>query len=81
MSGAGQPCILRATAPTVYVRMHGPDHEHLYAGSYSDVDLARWADRCREWRSSGDDVLVYFNNDGAGHAVRNARTLRRLLEA
>ncbi|MCS5721727.1 DUF72 domain-containing protein [Herbiconiux sp. CPCC 203407] len=80
MSGAGQPCILRATAPTVYVRMHGPDHEHLYAGSYSDADLAWWADRCREWQSSGHDVLVYFNNDGAGHAVRNARTLQHLTE-
>ena len=26
----------------------------------------------------GHDVLVYFNNDGGGNAVRNARTLRRL---
>ena len=25
MSGAGLPCVLRATAPVVYVRMHGPD--------------------------------------------------------
>jgi hypothetical protein len=29
----------------------------------------------------GRDVLAYFNNDGAGHAVRNARTLRALLGA
>ena len=25
MSGANLPCILRATAPFVYVRLHGPD--------------------------------------------------------
>ena len=34
MSGAGLPCVLRATTDFAYVRMHGPDHHHLYAGSY-----------------------------------------------
>jgi uncharacterized protein YecE (DUF72 family) len=79
LSGAGLPCLLRATAPFVYVRLHGPDHHHLYAGSYSDADLGWWADRVREWDAAGRDVFVYFNNDGAGNAVRNADTLRRLL--
>lgn len=79
MSGAGLPCILRATAPTVYVRLHGPDDRTLYAGSYSDRDLHWWADRIREWQAQGRDVWAYFNNDGHGHAVRNARTLRALL--
>ncbi|MGJ9403704.1 DUF72 domain-containing protein [Arthrobacter sp. KK5.5] len=79
MSGAGLPCVLEATAPFVYVRMHGPDHNHLYAGSYSDDDLRWWADRIREWRAAGKDVYVYFNNDGDGHAVRNAGTLRHFL--
>ena len=32
MSGAHLPCILRATARFVYVRLHGPDHHHLYGG-------------------------------------------------
>ncbi|MGX9899882.1 DUF72 domain-containing protein [Arthrobacter sp. SA17] len=79
MSGANLPCILRATAPFVYIRLHGPDHQHLYGGSYSDGDLKWWADRISEWRSAGKDVLVYFNNDGGGNAVRNAFTLRGLL--
>jgi uncharacterized protein YecE (DUF72 family) len=84
MSGAGLPCILRATAPFVYLRMHGPDHDSLYGGSYSDADLAWWADRIREWEASASgpaatDVFVYFNNDGGGNAVRNAETLRRML--
>lgn len=79
MSGAGLPCVLRATAPFVYVRLHGPDHDHLYGGSYSDDDLAWWADRIREWAAPGRDVYAYFNNDGGGHAVRNASTLDRWL--
>jgi uncharacterized protein YecE (DUF72 family) len=79
LSGAGLPCVLRATAPVVYVRLHGPDDEHLYAGSYSDADLSWWADRIREWEAAGREVYAYFNNDGAGHAVRNARRLRELL--
>lgn len=79
MSGANLPCVLAPTAHFVYVRMHGPDHNHLYAGSYSDADLHWWADRAREWQADGKDVFVYFNNDGDGHAVRNASTLRRLL--
>jgi uncharacterized protein YecE (DUF72 family) len=81
MSGADLPCVLRATADFVYIRMHGPDHHHLYAGSYSDADLAWWADRIREWSRAGQDVFVYFNNDGHANAVRNARTLRALVSA
>jgi uncharacterized protein YecE (DUF72 family) len=81
MSGAGLPCVLRATAPFVYVRLHGPDPEHLYGGSYSDADLGWWADRIGEWRRLGHAVYVYFNNDGGGHAVRNAWTLRDLVGA
>jgi uncharacterized protein YecE (DUF72 family) len=79
MSGAQLPCVLRATAGFFYVRLHGPDHQHLYAGSYSDDDLRWWAERLREWESQGRDGYVYFNNDGGGHAVRNAETLRWLL--
>ena len=79
MSGAQLPCILRATAPFVYVRMHGPDREHLYAGSYPESDLRWWAHRIGEWSGGGRDVYVYFNNDGHGHAVRDAGALRRLV--
>ena len=79
MSGAGLPCVLRATAGFVYARLHGPDPHHLYAGSYSDDDLRWWAERVREWAAAGRDVFVYFNNDGEGNAVRNARTLRGMV--
>ena len=79
MSGARLPCILRSTASFVYIRLHGPDHHHLYAGSYAPADLQWWADRIREWQYHGKEVFVYFNNDGAGNAVHNAATLRSLL--
>jgi uncharacterized protein YecE (DUF72 family) len=79
MSGAGLNCVLRATSDVVYVRMHGPDHDYLYGGSYSDDDLRWWADRIREWEGAGKEVFVYFNNDGGGNAVRNADTLRWIL--
>jgi uncharacterized protein YecE (DUF72 family) len=59
--------------------MHGPDRQHLYGGSYPDADLCWWADRVREWVAMRKDVFVYFNNDGAGNAVRNADTLRGLV--
>jgi uncharacterized protein YecE (DUF72 family) len=77
MSGSGLPCVLRATAPFVYVRLHGPDD--LYAGSYSDDDLRWWAARLDEWRAAGLDVYAYFNNDGGGNAVCNATTLSSLV--
>lgn len=80
-SGANLPCVLRATTDFVYLRMHGPDADLLYAGSYPDADLRWWADRIREWNLAGQDVFVYFNNDGDANAVRNARTLRALLAA
>jgi uncharacterized protein YecE (DUF72 family) len=76
MSGAGLPCILRATADFVYVRLHGPDPGALYGGSYSSEDLRWWAERIREWDADGRDVLVYFNNDLGGNAVRNAWELK-----
>ncbi len=79
MGGAGLPCVLRATARAVYVRLHGPDPDALYGGSYSDDNLHWWADRIREWSGAGHDVWVYFNNDGMGNAVRNAKTLRGIL--
>jgi len=79
MSGSRLPCILRATAPFVYVRLHGPDQQQLYGGSYSDDDLRWWADRLREWQAQQRDVFVYFNNDWGGNAVRNAGRMRALL--
>lgn len=79
MSGAGLPCIPRATTDLVYVRMHGSDPDALYAGSYPQRELRWWAGLIAEWDGDGRDVWLYFNNDLGGHAVRNALSLREHL--
>lgn len=62
-----------ATADFIYVRRHGPGD--LYSSCYSAEDLKKDAERIRIWLGEGRDVYVYFNNDGGGYAVKNARTL------
>lgn len=62
------------TAPFVYIRLHGS--EKLYASSYTDGELARWADRIQAWNRP---AFVYFDNDYYGHAVKNALTLKSML--
>ncbi|TFV58029.1 DUF72 domain-containing protein [Mycobacterium sp. PS03-16] len=79
MSGPGLPCQPVATSDLVYVRLHGPGQDSMYAGNYPDDALQWWADRVRAWDGEGRRVLVYFNNDLGGHAVRNAHTLRTLM--
>ncbi|RMD80609.1 MAG: DUF72 domain-containing protein [Gammaproteobacteria bacterium] len=74
---AGTLSPLLATAPLVYVRLHGPDGP--YAGSYDGRALAAWARRILAWRAAGRRVCCYFDNDQAGYAVRNALALRRRL--
>lgn len=68
---------LAVTAATVYIRMHGAGER--YGGCYDVEALRRWAERIRGWCAAGHDVYVYFNNDAFGHAVRNACTLKELL--
>lgn len=77
--GLGLPCIPKATTDFVYLRMHGPDTDPPYAGSYSPAALRCWADRVTQWTAESRRVLVYFNNDGSGNAVRNALSLRELV--
>jgi uncharacterized protein YecE (DUF72 family) len=63
------------TADWTYVRFHlgrGRD------GSYTPAQLRTWAERVRAWRAQGD-VYAYFNDDWAGHAIREAQGLRQLV--
>lgn len=60
-----------------YLRRHGPGD--AYGGSYPESSLradARWV---RGALQEGREGFVFFNNDVAGHAVRNALTLLRRL--
>ncbi len=74
---AGFQTPLQLTAPFVYLRLHGPAGP--YQGSYSDDQLAVWADRTADWSPKVQAVYAYFNNDTRGYAVANARTLKRLV--
>jgi uncharacterized protein YecE (DUF72 family) len=67
------------TTDLVYVRLHG--HRVTYASGYSRRELAAWARRIRGWRAEGRSVHVYFDNTDAGHAVADARVLRRMVSA
>ena len=75
---AGYHTPLLITADWTYVRLHGPT-QFKYHGSYSDVQLAAWADRIREWSRTMKAIYVYFDNDDSAHAVNNALTLKRLV--
>jgi uncharacterized protein YecE (DUF72 family) len=66
------------TADFTYIRFHGPTTAK-YAGSYSPRQLHLWADRIGKWRTRLSAIYVYFNNDPDGAAVRNAITLKGLI--
>jgi uncharacterized protein YecE (DUF72 family) len=72
-----QPVTNPVTASFVYLRRHGTVAR--YRGSYPDNMLRADARRIRQWLAAGRDVYVYFNNDGGGAAVRNARRLGELV--
>jgi len=65
------------TTDLVYLRLHG--HTRTYVSAYSTPSLRRWAERITAWRAEGRDVHVYFDNDAAGAAPRDALRLRGLL--
>jgi uncharacterized protein YecE (DUF72 family) len=68
------------TADHVYVRFHGLSLDP-YRYAYSTEELEPWAERLQEVARAGTPAWVYFNNDHAGHAVRDAATLIDLLGA
>ncbi|MDD5462759.1 MAG: DUF72 domain-containing protein [Methylococcales bacterium] len=68
----------RVTSNLVYIRLHG--HTQTYVSSYSEPELAYWAERIARWRSQGKEVHVYFDNTAECAAPFNALTLKELLE-
>jgi uncharacterized protein YecE (DUF72 family) len=67
----------RVTADFVYVRLHsgreGP------GSAYSNAELEDWSARIGGWLGEGLDVYAFFNNDEAGYAPRDAKTLADLV--
>ncbi len=74
---AGYQTPMDLTADWTYVRLHGPGGK--YQGSYSDRQLAQWAERIAEWSRRLRHIYVYFDNDQAGYAAHNALSLKRLV--
>jgi uncharacterized protein YecE (DUF72 family) len=60
------------------MRFHG--RRELFVSNYTVAEMDEEAEQIRRYLREGRDIYVYFNNDAEGHAVENARALRRLVE-
>lgn len=76
---AGFTTPLTVTANFVYLRLHGPT-DAKYQGDYSEQELREWARHIRRWRRQAKDVYIYFDNDQAAYAAKNALELQALLK-
>jgi uncharacterized protein YecE (DUF72 family) len=50
-----------------------------YQEAYSASRLRRWKQQVEEWAKDLAAIYIYFDNDQAGYAARNALTLKGLL--
>ena len=74
---AGFQSPMEVTADFVYVRLHGPGNK--YQGDYSKSQLRTWATRIKTWRKTLKHIFIYFDNDQAGFAAKNAMELKRMV--
>jgi uncharacterized protein YecE (DUF72 family) len=65
------------TADFAYVRFHGKDK--IYSGCYSEPELDEWAYKIQQLSQGLKTVFIYFNNDAAGYAIDNAKTIGKKL--
>ncbi len=65
------------TGRVAYVRFHGINGR--YGGNYPDHVLQDWAGWLKSQVGTVRAVYAYFNNDAEGHALENARTLKRMM--
>jgi len=78
-SGGRWPYGEFVTAKHIYIRFHGPDGS--YASSYDTKILKNYAKKMLQWEAGGHTVWAFFNNDGNGYAIDNARTLIKLTQS
>ena len=86
----GLPPVLDvATSPLAYFRLHGrnadawwnsPDSKERYDYLYTDAELEGAAERIKQIITKVDRLLIFFNNHVFGKAIRNAITLKKILE-
>lgn len=65
-----------ATAPFVYIRMHGPLGS--YRGKYNAQKITALCERVKDFIKEDKEVYCYFNNDMEGFAWQNAQELIEL---
>jgi len=75
---AGYHSPMDVTADFAYIRLHGPE-EGKYQGSYSRARLTKWARHIEGWATRLKAVHVYFDNDQAGYAAKNALALKKMV--
>lgn len=73
----GRTSPLEVTADFAYIRLHGPGAP--YTGSYHGMGLDVWYALIRSWTKL-KTVYVYFDNDQAANAVRDALELKEMLK-
>jgi len=69
------PDELIKTSDDIYIRFHGL--EKWYRHDYSKEELRKWAGRIKA--SEAKHIWVYFNNDYNGFAIKNAKSLAKIL--
>jgi uncharacterized protein YecE (DUF72 family) len=57
--------------------LHGPGG--AYQGRYTAPQLAAWAERLRTWPLTA--AYVFFDNDQAAYATKNAASLHAMFDA
>ena len=60
------------------MRLHGPGLGK-YQEAYSTGRLRRWSKQVKEWAKDLASIYIYFDNDQAGYAARNALKLKRMV--
>jgi uncharacterized protein YecE (DUF72 family) len=68
------------TTDFAYIRLHGPG-EKAYQGDYTKDQLAAWAWKIHFWAERLNSIYVYFDNDQAGFATKNALELKALIRS
>lgn len=76
---AGFQSRIEITADFAYVRLHGPGNK--YQGDYERKILRGWADRIEGWRKELKHTFIYFDNDQAGFAPKNALELKQMVSS
>jgi len=76
------------TAPLAYFRLHGRNKETWWGSDsaarydylYGDSELEAIAERIKQIIVKAHRLVIYFNNHARGQAVKNAETLKKMLE-